>query len=127
MGAPCIASAPESQAVASVELPPARCLIREEQFCDWVADALPSQRLECYRGLLGRDRMPSAKALPEPDRLSLVALAKRALQLVESGLVLLVQSRHGEGDYSYTAIKTRRRRAGTRVRTGAPRRRPCKH
>ena len=126
MGAPCTASAREGQAVAQGEPPPARSLIGEEHFCDWVADALPGERLEYHRGLLGHDRMPSAKALSEPDRLVLVALAKRAMQLAESGRVLLVQRRHGEGDYSYTAIRTRRRRAGTGGRIGAPGGRPCK-
>jgi hypothetical protein len=70
--------------------------------------------------------MPSAKALPEPDRLVLVALAQRAMQLAENGRVLLVQRRHGEGDYSYTAIKTRRHRAGARGNTGAPGGLPCR-
>ena len=127
MGARCTASAREGQAVAQAELLPRRSLISEEQFCDWIADALPGQRLEYHRGLLGCDRMPSAKALPEPDRLSLVALAKRALQLAEGGRVLLVQRRHGDGDYSYTAIKTRRRhRSGTKGRIGAPGGPPCK-
>jgi hypothetical protein len=126
MSAPCTASAQEGQAVAQVEPPPARCLISEEQFCDWVAGALPGQRLEYHRGLLGRDRMPSAKELPEPDRLVLAAVAKRALQVAESGRVLLVQRRHGDGDYSYTAIKTRRRRTGIKAGIGVPGGRPCK-
>lgn len=126
MGAPCAASGREGQAVAPVELLPARCLISEEQFCDWVAGALPGERLEYHRGLLGRDRMPSAKELPEPHRLALMAVAKRALQVAETGRILLVQHRHGEGDFAYIAIKTRRHRSGTRCRIDAPGESPCK-
>jgi hypothetical protein len=108
------------------EPPTARSLISEGRFCDWVAGALPGQRIEYYQGLLGHDRMPSAQALPEHDRLALVALAKRALQLAEDGRILLVQRRHGEGEYSYTAIKTRHRRAGGRGRIGVSGGLPCR-
>jgi hypothetical protein len=87
--------------------PHRRPLIAEEALCDWIASARPGERVEYYRGLLARDRMPSAQALTDRDRLGLVALAKRAMQVAEDGGVVLVQRRHGDGDYSYIAVRAR--------------------
>lgn len=119
MSAPCTAIARNGQQPVQVEPPPARSPISEERFCDWVASALPGHRMEYFHGLLGHDRMPSAKALQEHDRLALVAVARRAMQLAEDGYLQLVQRRHGENSYSYIAIKTRHRRAGGRGKIGA--------
>ena len=126
MSAPCTLSARGSQPPLQVEPPPARSLISEERFCDWVASASTGHRMEYFQGLLGHDRMPSAKALPEHDRIALVALAKRVMQLVEDGRVLVVQRRHGDGCYSYIAIKTRHCRAGGSGRIGARGGLPCR-
>jgi hypothetical protein len=81
-------------------------LMTEEMFCDWLASARAGQQLEYYRGLLAHDRVPSTKVLPERDRVALTALAKRAMQAAPGGRVHLVQRRHGDGDYSYIAVKS---------------------
>lgn len=98
----------------SLVLPPAftsQVILDEARFCAWLAKAVPGTAQVYYRGHLSYDRMPSAKKLPEPLRLQLSALARRALQCGEDGLVHLVQRRHGENDFSYIAIARRRRRA----------------
>jgi hypothetical protein len=82
-------------------------LTTEEMFCDWLAGAQPGQQFEYYRGLLAYDRMPSAEVLEPRDRIALVALAKRAMQVAEVRRVSLVLRRHGENDYSDIAIKSR--------------------
>jgi hypothetical protein len=91
------------------EIPRKRLLMTEELFCDWLASAQPGQRVEYYRGLLLHDRMPSSTALQARDRVALVGLAKRAMQAAEDDRVLLLQRRHGDGDYSYIAVKASRR------------------
>jgi hypothetical protein len=92
-----------------------RLLSTEELFCDWIASADPGQRIEYYRGLLLHDRVPNTTALQPRERVALVALAKRARQTAEDGRVLLVQRRHGEGDYSYIAIKARQQHRAYRT------------
>lgn len=84
--------------------------VDEAGFRAWLANAAPGSALVYYRGHLTYDRMPSAKKLPEPLRLQLSAMARRALQCGEDGLVHLVQRRHGENDFSYIAIARRRPR-----------------
>jgi hypothetical protein len=126
MSASCTTSARGIQPPPQVEPPPTRLLVSEEGLCDWVANARPGHRVEYFRGLLGHDRMPSAKALPEHERLALVALAKRVMQLAEDGRVLAVQRRHGDGCYSYIAIKTRHRRARGNGRIGDRGGLPCR-
>lgn len=94
-------------------LPPAsvgQVTLDEARFCAWLAKAGPGTALVYYRGHLTYDRMPSARTLPEPLRLRLSALARRALQCGEDGLVHLVQRRHGDNDFSYVAIARRRTR-----------------
>jgi hypothetical protein len=86
--------------------PPIIRFMAEKDFCNWVAVAVPRQRIEYFRGHLGRDRCPSARTYPEHDRKNLVALARRVLQIAEHGRVLLFQVRHGEGDFSYFALRT---------------------
>lgn len=112
MGAPRSTSAHEDQELPHEEPPKERLLIREEQFCDWVAHAPPGRRVEYYRGFLAFDRMPSSGGLNEPDRRALVAVAKRVMQVAADGRVAPVQLRRGDGVYSYIATKTRHRRAG---------------
>ena len=63
--------------------------------------------------------MPSSNTFREPERKSLVAVARRAIQAAEDGLVHLVQRRHGPGDYSYLAIKARVGRPGRLIPAGA--------
>jgi hypothetical protein len=78
-----------------------------DDFCSWVAKAMPGDVTVYHRGHLGRDRCRSTTDLAERDRRRLVALAQQALLVAEDGRVHLVQRRHGEGDYSYFAVRRR--------------------
>jgi hypothetical protein len=74
-------------------------------FCSWVAKAVPAGTTVYYRGHLGRDRCRSTTPHSERDRQTLIALARQAMRAAEDGRVHLVQQRHGDGDYSYIAVK----------------------
>lgn len=100
--------------------------VTPDDFSSWLAMAMPGSATVYYRGHLGRDRCRSTTALPERDRQGLTALARQARLAAEDGRVHLVQRRHGEGDYSYTAIKTRHRLVGARERVGAREGRSCR-
>jgi hypothetical protein len=91
----------------------------EEAFCDWIANAVPSAVMIYYRGHLAFDRMPSTGVFANADRKRLIAVAKRAIQAAEDGLVHLVQRRHGPQDYSYIAIKARGRLPSPAIPAGA--------
>ena len=97
--------------VLSPEIPPATqasLSLREEDFCGWIGQADPGDRLEYHRGLLAVDRRENLSLLGNADRLELCAIADRALALADEGRLLLVQKRHGPGDYSYLAIMSKR-------------------
>ena len=85
---------------------PSALPIREEDFCRWVGQAEPSDRLEYYRGYVAVDRAKGGSDLGDRKRRELAAIADRALALAQEGRLLVVQKRHGPGDYSYYAIKT---------------------
>ena len=85
--------------------PRASLPMTEGGFCDWLASAKPGNKVEYCRGHLAYDRCPSVKTHSERDRKRLVALAKRVWQAAEDGCILPCQRRHGDGDYSYFAIK----------------------
>ena len=75
----------------------------EVDFCAWLDQASPGDRLEYHRGFLMIDRVPRSR-LPESERQQLVRIADRAMWSAEQGLVHLVQHRHAPVDYSYLAI-----------------------
>jgi hypothetical protein len=81
--------------------------VTPDNFCGWLAMAMSGDTTVYYRGHLGRDRCRSTGALPERDRQRLIALARQALLAAEDGRVHLLQRRHGDGDYSYIAVKAR--------------------
>jgi hypothetical protein len=87
------------------EVPACRLELSEEGFCTWLGTALPGDAIEYHRGHLAVDRDPVRSRLPETDRRRLSRLARRALIFAEERRAHLVQRRHGEGDYSYLAIK----------------------
>ena len=115
------------QAAIEADIPPQRpspvLLTNEAAFCNWIAQSTLGDSTVYFRGHLAYDRMPSAGTFREPERKRLVALAKRALQAAEDGLVHLVQRRHGPEDYSYIAVKAPVRRSGRFLPTGATARR----
>lgn len=78
--------------------------LTEIQFCAWVAQALPGDRLEYHRGFLVIDSFPGLSKLGENERHELTLLAKRAIWTEGQGLVHLVQERLGPNLFSYLAI-----------------------
>jgi len=74
------------------------------EFCAWVGQALPGDRLEYHRGFLGIDSAPVVSTLPEPDRRRLAALGDAAFRAFEAGLVHLAQLRLGPDRFAYLAI-----------------------
>lgn len=71
----------------------------------WAARAAPGARCVYHRGHLTEDRHPITTRLGEAARRQLDRTADLALAMAATGQVLLVQRRHGDGDYSYIAIK----------------------
>lgn len=84
---------------------PERQVLSEEDFCDWLGTALPGDAIEYHRGFLAVDQDPSLSKMTDAQRRRLAAVARRALILADENRVHLVQRRHGDGDYSYLAIK----------------------
>lgn len=80
------------------------CPVTEISFCAWVAQAVPGDRLEYYRGFLAHDTFSCATALTDKDRAELKNLASRAFRAFEAGLVHLVQERLATDRFAYIAI-----------------------
>ncbi len=78
--------------------------LTEIQFCAWVAQALPGDRLEYHRGFLVLDTFPGLSKLGDNERTELAILGKRAFWTEAQGLVHLVQERLGPDLFSYLAI-----------------------
>ncbi|KAF0173132.1 MAG: hypothetical protein FD162_2010 [Rhodobacteraceae bacterium] len=78
--------------------------LSEIQFCAWVAQALPGDRLEYHRGFLACDITPVVSKLGDNERKELRLLASRAYWTEAKGLVHLVQKRLGPDRFSYIAI-----------------------
>ena len=116
MTSTCERSEPDIEAGLSPHRPSPVLFTDEAAYCEWIAQATPGASTVYFRGHLAYDRMPSADTFNEPDRRRLVAVARRAMQAAEDGMVHLVQRRHGPADYSYIVVKARHRR----VNHGAP-------
>lgn len=91
--------------------PTTRLLLSEAEFCAWLGQAVPGERVEYYRGFLAVDTTRDSSMLPEPDRKELVRLGRRAWWAYEKNLVHLVQRRQGHGCFSYLAIARARPKA----------------
>ena len=87
-----------------IPLSTVRLRISELEFCAWLGQAVPGDRIEYHRGFLALDSVPTATRLNPKDRSELVKLGGRALWAAEQGLAHLVQRRHGPDDFSYIAI-----------------------
>ena len=74
------------------------------EFCAWIGQAMPGDRLEYHRGFLGIDAMAVISTLPEPERRQLAGLASAAHRAFEAGLVHLAQLRLGPDRFAYLAI-----------------------
>ena len=114
----CGSSQADAEARPSPQRPAPILHTTEAGFCDWIAHAAPGASTVYFRGHLAYDRMPSANTFREPERKRLVAVARRAMQAADDGLVYLVQRRHGPGDYSYLAVKAHFRRPGRFIPSG---------
>lgn len=78
--------------------------LTEIEFCAWVAQAVPGDRLEYYRGFLVLDVFPVFSRLPDRQREELARLGARAFWAAKQGLVHLVQERVGPDQFAYIAI-----------------------
>ena len=85
----------------------------EIEFCAWVAQAVPGDRLEYHRGFLVLDTFPTFSHLPDAQRTELAKLASRAFWAAEQGLVHLVQVRVGPDRFAYIAIARPKPKAAT--------------
>ena len=81
------------------------------EFCAWVGQAAPGDRLEYHQGFLGIDTMAGMSTLSDRDRQRLAALASAAFRACEAGLVHLVQERLGPDRFAYLAIARPKPRA----------------
>ena len=78
--------------------------ISEIQFCAWVAQAEPGDRLEYHRGFLAIDICKAVTTFEPNARKELELLAERARWSEAVRLVHLVQLRVGPNQFSYIAI-----------------------
>jgi hypothetical protein len=78
--------------------------LTEIQFCAWVAQAMPGDRLEYHRGFLVLDTFRGLSKLGDNERTELSLLANRAAWAEGQALVHLVQVRLGPNLFSYLAI-----------------------
>jgi hypothetical protein len=87
---------------------PVRLLITEISLCGWLGQAAPGDTIKYHRGALAQDCAPLLSCVPESDRAELFRISRRALSAFELGFVHLVQTRHGEDDYSYLMVARKR-------------------
>ena len=78
--------------------------LADVEFCAWVGQAVPGDRLEYHRGFLGIDAMRGISTLPEPERRRVAGLAAAAFRAFEAGFVHLVQARLGPDRFAYLAV-----------------------
>jgi hypothetical protein len=95
-------------------------VLSETEFCDRIADAVPSEAVTYHVGMLARDRYWPLSKLPEDQRIALGAIANRALKLFEAGRVHLVQRRVGPDRFTYLAIVRSQPRQALRTRFVKP-------
>ena len=85
--------------------------LSEIEFCAWVAQAAPGDRLEYHRGFLVLDVFPMFSKLSNAARAALRGLGSRAFWAAELGLVHLVQERVGPDQFAYIAVARRKPKA----------------
>ena len=78
--------------------------LTEIQFCAWVAQAVPDDRLEYHRGYLAVDADKVTSNLDPNARTELALLRDRAFWSEGQRLVHLVQERLGPNLFAYIAI-----------------------
>ena len=78
--------------------------VSEIEFCAWVAQAVPGERLEYHRGFLVLDTFALFSRLDDKAREALRKLAGCTFWAAENGLVHLVQERVGPDCFAYVAV-----------------------
>ena len=78
--------------------------LTEIEFCAWVAQAMPGDRLEYHRGFLTLDRCEGLSGLKTEERTRLTWLGARAFWAAEQSLVHVVQERVGPDRFAYFAV-----------------------
>ena len=81
-----------------------RLPLTEVEFCAWMAQAVPGDRLEYHCGFLVLDTFALFSRLDDQGRGELSKLAGRAFWAAEQGLVHLVQERIAPDQFAYVAI-----------------------
>lgn len=74
---------------------------------DWIATALPGERIQYHQGLLLLDRSATTSPYPPKERQRIHAVAKRTWQACELGLVHLVSQRVEPFVFRYLAVRSR--------------------
>ena len=87
--------------------------LTEIEFCAWVAQAVPGDRLEYHRGFLVLDTFAAISKLGQNERVELDLLARRAFWAAEQGLVHIVQERVATDRFAYIAIARPKPKAAT--------------
>lgn len=82
----------------------ARRPLTEIEFCAWVAQAVPGDRLEYHRGFLVLDIFPMFDRVPGSETSELARLGSRAFWAAQQGLVHLVQKRVAPNQFAYIAV-----------------------
>lgn len=78
--------------------------LTEIEFCAWVGQAAPGDRLRYHAGFLILDTFPTAGRLSDQERRELSRTASRAFWAARQGLVHLVQQRLGDDRFAYIAV-----------------------
>ncbi len=81
--------------------------LTEAALCDWIAQALPGERIEYHRGLLLQDRSDANSPHPPKESQRVHAVAKRAWYASQVGLVHLVSQRVEPFVFRYFAVRAR--------------------
>jgi hypothetical protein len=81
--------------------------LTEAALCDWIATSVPGERLQYHQGLLLVDRSEATSPFPSRERQRIHAVAKRAWNACELGLVHLVSQRVEFFVFRYIAVRAR--------------------
>lgn len=80
--------------------------LTEARMCDWIASARIGETIQYHEGFLLTDRAESSSTLSAKARTTLHAVARRAWNACELGLVHLYSIRIAECQYRYLAVRS---------------------